>query len=102
MPLHNDPWSKGKCGFKLIQYMSCKKPVIASPVGINCSLVENQKNGFLVESIDEWFKAFEKLYLNEGLREEMSKNNFKKIMSEFNYIENCQLYTKYIKRFLNE
>ncbi len=97
MPLHNNPWSKGKCGFKLVQYMSCKKPVIASPVGINCTLVQNNKNGFLVETVDEWFDAFEKLYLNEKLIKKMSQNNFKKIEDEFNYDKNCELYSKLIK-----
>jgi len=97
MPLHNDPWSEGKCGFKLVQYMSCKKPVIASSVGINCSLVNNGENGFLVKSLDEWFDAFEKLYTDELLRLQMAKNNFKKIEDEFNYAKNCQQYIQLIK-----
>jgi len=98
MPLHNDPWSKGKCGFKLVQYMSCQKPVIASPVGINCSLVENGKNGFLVNGLDEWFNAFEKLYLDRNLRENMAGNNFDKIIKKFNYDKNCDFYVKLINK----
>lgn len=102
MPLHSDPWSQGKCGFKLVQYMSCKKPVIASPVGINCSLVQNGKNGFLVESLEEWFEAFERLYLDEELRVKMAYNNFKKIEREFNYDKNCQKYVNLIKGLKND
>lgn len=98
MPLHNDPWSRGKCGFKLVQYMSCKKPVIASPVGINCSLVENNINGFLVNNLNEWFESFEKLYLDKGLRLKMSKNNFEKIEDKFNYEKNCKVYIELIKK----
>jgi len=97
MPLHNNPWSKGKCGFKLVQYMSCKKPVIASPVGINCSLVKDTENGFLVKNLNEWFDAFEKLYIDERLRLQMAKNNLKKIEDEFNYTKNCQQYIQLIK-----
>lgn len=97
MPLRNNPWSKGKCGFKLIQYMSCKKPVVASPVGINCSLVKNGGNGFLVDSLDEWFNAFEKLYLSKDLRESMKKNNFIKIKNEFNHSLNCKKYISLIQ-----
>ena len=92
MPLHDDPWSKGKCGFKLVQYMSCKKPVIASPVGMNCTLVQNDENGFLVDTIDEWFNAFETLYLDENLREKMAENNFLKIEIEYNNEKNCKKY----------
>ena len=102
MPLQSDPWSKGKCGFKLVQYMSCKKPVIASPVGINCSLVKNNENGFLVNGLDEWFETFEKLYLDEELRLEMAKNNFKKIEDEFNYDENCKKYLTLIQKVQND
>ena len=40
------PWDRGKCGYKLIQYMACYLPVIASPIGINKELVKNEKNGF--------------------------------------------------------
>ena len=97
MPLHDDPWSRGKCGFKLVQYMSCKKPVIASPVGINCTLVQNNINGFLVKDNDEWFTAFETLYLDKKLRFDMSKNNFEKIEREFNYDKNASQYIKLIK-----
>ncbi len=97
MPLHDDPWSKGKCGFKLVQYMSCKKPVIASPVGMNCTLVQNDQNGFLADTIDEWFSAFEILYLDENLREKMAENNFLKIEIEYNNEKNCKKYVKLLQ-----
>ena len=48
MPLEDSPWECGKCGYKLIQYMACGLPVVASPVGVNRQIVEHGANGFLV------------------------------------------------------
>ncbi len=101
MPLHDDPWSKGKCGFKLVQYMSCKKPVIASPVGINNSLVKNGTNGFLAKSREEWLLAFETLYNDKALREKMAENNFIKVEQEYNHSMNCETYIGLIASVVN-
>lgn len=54
MPLVDSPWERGKCGYKLIQYMACGVPVVASPVGVNCDIVEEGKTGYLASSLDEW------------------------------------------------
>jgi glycosyltransferase involved in cell wall biosynthesis len=67
MPLPEDDWAKGKCGFKLIQYMACSKPVIATPVGANCDIVQHGVNGFLAETADEWINAIRTLKENPDL-----------------------------------
>jgi len=71
MPLTEDLWSKGKCGYKLIQYMSCGLPVIASPVGVNKELVENGVNGFLANSEEEWIEFLDILIKDPELRLKM-------------------------------
>jgi glycosyltransferase involved in cell wall biosynthesis len=53
MPLQDAPWERGKCGYKLIQYMAAGKPIIASPVGVNRSIVTPEV-GFLAETEAEW------------------------------------------------
>jgi glycosyltransferase involved in cell wall biosynthesis len=72
MPLIDSPWERGKCGFKLIQYMASSKPVIASPVGVNVEIVKNGVNGFLAKNSEEWIKYFMVLKNNFNLRKEMS------------------------------
>ena len=57
MPLPDDPWTRGKCAFKLIQYMACGIPVIGSPVGANCDVV-TPECGILADTDDEWLEAF--------------------------------------------
>jgi len=55
MPLVDSPWEHGKCGYKLIQYMACGVPVVASAVGVNCEIVKEGQNGLLVNKPDEWY-----------------------------------------------
>jgi glycosyltransferase involved in cell wall biosynthesis len=57
MPLDNDDFSKGKSAFKLIQYMSCGLPLVASSVGENNNVVKNGRNGFLVKNEIEWIES---------------------------------------------
>ena len=57
MPLEETPWEKGKCAYKLIQYMACGLAVVAAPVGMNNEVVREGKNGFLATSNQEWLEA---------------------------------------------
>lgn len=59
MPLPDAPWERGKCGYKLIQYMAVGKPVVASPVGVNRELV-SESVGALASSLDEWVSAIDR------------------------------------------
>src|ERR1017187_821595 len=71
MPLADGAFEKGKCGYKLIQYMAAGKPVIASPVGSNRTIVEDGTNGFLAADDRDWINKLELLYQNPGLRRSM-------------------------------
>ncbi len=73
MPLPDEPFERGKCGYKLIQYMACGKPVVASSVGVNSDIVHVGINGFLANSPDEWYKALKCLCEDSNLREKMGK-----------------------------
>jgi glycosyltransferase involved in cell wall biosynthesis len=70
MPLQNDEWAKGKCAFKLIQYMACGIPVVASKVGANTEVVTSNC-GFLVENSEDWICTILELSKNQKLREKM-------------------------------
>jgi hypothetical protein len=54
MPLTDDLWARGKCGYKLLQYMACGTPVVASPVGVNSIIVEHGRNGYLASTTSQW------------------------------------------------
>jgi hypothetical protein len=71
MPLPDTPYTRGKAGFKLLQYMSAGVPVVASPVGVNSELVEQSGGGYLATGPAEWRDALARLLGDPGLRAEM-------------------------------
>ncbi|WP_202412856.1 glycosyltransferase family 4 protein [Duganella lactea] len=71
MPLPDTAWERGKCAYKLIQYMACGKAVIGSPVGMNIDVIEDGSNGFLASTDDAWYEALMRLLTNQTLRNAM-------------------------------
>jgi len=83
MPLPDTPFERGKCGYKLIQYMACGLPVVASPVGINQKIIKHGENGFLASNEEEWIDAITKLQINPILRKEMGLKGRKIVDEEY-------------------
>lgn len=83
MPLTDTPWSRGKCGYKLIQYMACGLPVIASPVGVNAEIVEHGVNGFLATTKTEWAEALRTLLQDPALRARMGQEGRRKVARDY-------------------
>jgi glycosyltransferase involved in cell wall biosynthesis len=71
MPLHDTPWERGKCAYKLLQVMAAGKPVIASPVGANVQVVRHGINGFIADTAEEWADALRTLAADPALRARM-------------------------------
>jgi hypothetical protein len=70
-PTPSDPWTMGKCGFKILQYMASGLPVIASPVGANAQIVLDGETGFLPRELSDWPGAINKLARDAELRARM-------------------------------
>ena len=83
MPLIDSDWERGKCGYKLIQYMACGLPVVASAVGANCEIVCDGENGFLVRSENGWADVLGKLLSDVTLRQQMGKEGRKQVESKY-------------------
>ncbi len=73
MPLPDEPWARGKSGYKLVQYMGCGLPVIASPVGVNAAIVEDGRTGLLATDVDRWRSALIRLIDDPALRAAMGQ-----------------------------
>ncbi len=88
MALADEEWSRGKCGFKLIQYLALEMPAVSSPVGVNNSIIEEGINGYFANSTLEWYLAIEKLILNKELRKKMGNAGRKKIIEQYSLLSN--------------
>lgn len=74
MPLEDSPWERGKCGYKLIQYMGCGIPVVGSPVGVNEDIIQEGINGYKPVGLPAWKKALERLIEDAQLRKVLGAN----------------------------
>jgi len=83
MPLPDDKWSKGKCGFKGIQYMALAKPTVMSPVGVNTEIINDGENGFLAATHDEWLTKLSWLIESDELRENLGKKGQQTIVERY-------------------
>lgn len=83
MPLLDGSFERGKCGYKLIQYMACGLPVVASPVGVNRQIVEHGVNGFLAETPEQWEYALQTLLGDAELRNRMGQAGRQKVEQQY-------------------
>jgi glycosyltransferase involved in cell wall biosynthesis len=84
MPLVDGPFERGKCGYKLVQYMAGGLPVIASPVGVNQNIIDPGVNGYLASSTEEWVNALRMLIRDKELRSRMGKAGRQKAEQKYN------------------
>jgi glycosyltransferase involved in cell wall biosynthesis len=82
MPIPDTVWTRGKCGFKLVQYMACGLPVVASPVGVNRDIVSSDA-GLLASTEDEWIRGLDKLIGDPDLRRCMGEAGRARIVKRY-------------------
>jgi glycosyltransferase involved in cell wall biosynthesis len=85
MPLPDDAWSKGKCGFKGLQYMALGKPAVMSPVGVNTEIINHGQNGFLAGNLQEWDEILSELVENPSLRKRTGEAGRQTIEERFSF-----------------
>jgi len=85
VPLTDDEWSSGKCGYKVLLYMSHGIPVIASPVGVKATLIENGINGLLASSQEEWVDSIRFLGEDRVLRRKMGISGHETFLNNYTY-----------------
>ncbi|OQA02675.1 MAG: Chondroitin synthase [Planctomycetes bacterium ADurb.Bin401] len=73
-PLPDNRFTRGKCGFKILQYFAAGLPAIASPVGVNSDLIRNSRAGTVAGTLKQWKEEITRMINDATLRETMSKN----------------------------
>ncbi|NBU05451.1 MAG: glycosyltransferase, partial [Sphingobacteriia bacterium] len=81
-PLADDDWSRGKCGFKAIEFMACGVPVIGSPIGANVEVI-NGRCGFMASTAQEWIKRLRSMRDKPGKRAALGAAGRKRVMQYF-------------------
>lgn len=83
MPLPDDEWTKGKCSFKMLQYMACGIPTVVSPVGMNLEVLSLDKIGLGATTDEEWFDSLSILYNDRQLCAELGISGRRVILNKF-------------------
>ncbi len=81
MPMPDNQWTQGKCGFKAILYMSMGIPCVCSRVGANKEIIIEGNNGFLADTDQEWIDKLSGLIADADLRKRIG-NQARKIAEE--------------------
>jgi glycosyltransferase involved in cell wall biosynthesis len=92
MPLPDDEWSKGKCGFKALQYMALEIPCLASPVGVNTTIIQHGVNGFHCQTEEDWLTCFDKLISNPDLRRQLGRAGRKTVEEHYSVNSNTSTF----------
>ena len=88
MPLTDDPWAKGKCGFKALQYLALGIPAVVSPVGVNTDILQPGINGYLCRHEKEWHQALATLITDTSLRIAMGQAGRQQVEAHFSVRSN--------------
>jgi glycosyltransferase involved in cell wall biosynthesis len=81
--LPDDPWSRGKCGLKVLQYQAAGLPVVANPVGVHCEMVRDAETGFQATTPDEWVSAIRALASDPALRKRMGSAGRRQVETDY-------------------
>lgn len=88
MPLTDDPWARGKCGFKALQYMSLGIPALVSPVGVNLKIVDDHVNGMICTTDTDWEHAIVTYLADADQRIRAGRAARQKIETHYSVISN--------------
>src|SRR5256714_4150542 len=94
MPLWDSVWTRGKCGYKILQYMGVGTAVVASDVGVNRQIIAHGENGFLARTQEDWIDSLSKLIRSADLRRNFGLRGRELIERQYSLESFAQGYVK--------
>ncbi len=101
MPLSIDKWVLGKCAYKILQYMACQLPVVATSVGVNKIIIKNDYNGLLVKNNKDWVEKILNLKNDSKLYNKIALNGYNTVKENFDIQDWKKKYLKTINTIFN-
>ncbi len=90
MPLPDDPWARGKCGFKALQYLALGIPAVVSPVGVNARIVTHGVEGYHCLTDEDWYQYLAELLTDAGKRAHMGQAGREKVIAQYSVTANTE------------
>ncbi len=100
MPLDDDLWSRGKCGLKIIQYLSVGVPVVCTPLGINRDIVKDGQNGFWATTPEAWVNRLAHLIKDRDLRKRMGLHGIETVEKGYSLAVTSEKFLKVLRNLL--
>jgi glycosyltransferase involved in cell wall biosynthesis len=100
MPLPDDEWARGKCGFKGLQYMSLGIPSVMSPIGVNTEIIQDGVNGFLASTDEEWIEKLSALIASPELRRNTGEKGRKTVEERYSVNAWKEKYVEYFEELI--
>jgi len=97
MPLTDDVWTRGKCGFKLLQCMAVGLPVVCSPVGMNREIVKDGVEGFWARTPEQWIDRIVYLVNKPEVGLQMGQKGRQKVLRRYSLEANAPLFIRALR-----
>jgi len=101
MPLIDDEWAKGKCGFKALQYMALEIPCVISPVGVNTGIIQDGINGFIAKSENEWSEKITLLINSKEKRTQIGKEGRETVIKKYSTLSHKNAFLMQFEKLIN-
>lgn len=94
----DDPWSRGKCGLKILQYQAAGLPVVTNPVGVHTNMVHNHKNGYLAVTPEQWVTAIQRLATDAPLRQSFGAAGRQQVVTDYSVATGGRLWVELLNQ----